>query len=263
MFLFNNLKTLFESINEYGAFVVILGVILFIVIIAILNMNSTINKFMEQSIKNDESYKQIIMEQDKAIIGQLSNLKEQLDKVNKMPFEKDLIKTFARLSNSLKDYCKQSMDEIKAERLAVYLFHNGSYSTHGIHFFKMSCVCEKVTIGSGVRERSIDHTNIPINLFDSMIEGLVNDGYYIIKRTDENIEFNNHNIFFSANKIKFVHAITIFDNDNNIIGFTLAESSNEYSDEEFNKQKEVIGRFITQVVPVLTYSEYTDMNVNK
>lgn len=255
------LDLFFKSLNEYGAFTVILGVVLFIVVLIVINMNSTVNKFIDQSIKNDESYRQIIDEQNKAIIDQLNDAKKEI--IEKAPFEKDLFKTFVKLNNSLKDYCKQAMDEVNAERLAVYLFHNGSYSTHGIHFFKMSCVCEKVTIGSGVRERSIDHNNIPINLFDSMIEGLVNDGYYVIKRTDENIEFNNHNIFFSANKIKFVHAITIFDNDNNIIGFVLAESSHDYTDEEFNKQTEVISRFITQVVPVLTYSEYTDMNINK
>lgn len=255
------LKMFFESLQEYGAFTVILGVVLFIVVLAVINMNNTINKFVQQSIKNDESYRQIINDQNKAMIEQLNNTKKEI--IEKAPFEKDLVRTFIKLNNSLKDYCKQAMDEVNAERLAVYLFHNGTYSTHGIHFFKMSCICEKVTIGSGVRERSIEHNNIPINLFDSMIESLINDGCYIIKKSDENIEFKNHNIFFSANKIKFVQAITIFDNDNNIIGFVLAESSQEYSDKLVEKQKAIIGKFISQVVPVLTYSEYTDMNINK
>ena len=113
-----------------------------------------------------------------------------------------------------------SMDDIKAQRLGIYLFHDGTYSLNGIHFFKMSCICEKVVIGSGVRERAIEHSSIPINLFDSMIEGLMINGRYTMKRpSDDELNVSNVKIFFSSSKTSFIHIEAIYDTDNNIIGW--------------------------------------------
>lgn len=261
MLLSITLKDLFGSIDEYGPFAVILGVLLIIVIILIKSMNNTVNKFTQQSIENDKQYKQMMMDQNKAILDQLSDTKKEImDNQQPILNVEDLQITFDKLNRSIKDYCRQCMDTIKAQRLGIYLFHNGTYSLNGIHFFKMSCICEKVVVGSGTRERAIEHASIPINLFDDMIAQLIEEGSYLIKRPEKpsDLETSNMKIFFSSSKIKFIHTIAIYDNNNNIIGFVLAEMAQDYSEEMVNAQRISIKQLIDKITPVLIFSDYTE-----
>lgn len=259
------IQDIFGSIDEYGPFAVILGVVLFIVILVVKNMNDTVNKFTAQSIENDKQYKQLILDQNKAIIEQLAETKKEIIELeNQKPAlnVEDLQTTFDKINNSIKDYCRQCMDTIKAQRLGIYLFHNGTYSLNGLHFFKMSCICEKVAMGSGTRERSIEHSSIPINLFDDMISSLINNGNYVIKRPKniDELESSNIKIFFSSPKIKFIHTVTIYDNNNNIIGFVLAEMAQDYSNDLIDEQQIVIKDLINKITPVLLFSEYNNDN---
>ena len=180
--------------------------------------------------------------------------------LNKDPddYEIDLLsKTFVKLRNSIKDSCSKAMIQTKAVRLAIYLFHNGSVSTHGINFFKMSCICEKVAIGSGVHERAIDHNSMPINLFDDMIDELINHNKYIIMN-DESIEqTTSHKMFISSPKVMYSQALPIFDLENNILGFVLIEMDHEYERDRALKEAEYIDELVKQLIPILSYSDYS------
>lgn len=168
---------------------------------------------------------------------------------------KNLMSIFIKLREAIKENCVSTMNQIGAARIAIYLFHNGVRSTHGISFFKMSCICEKVAIGSGIRERMIEHTNIPINLFDEMVDRLVTYNRYIIMNNDENQE-TNHKIFISADKIYYTQLITIYDINNNMLGFVAVEMDKPYSKDEADKEKEILDELAKQLVPVLSYSDY-------
>ena len=242
-----------EAINEYGPFVVILAIFLYVFYMMIKSMNKSLNNFQQHSIKNDEDYRTLIAEQNKAMMEQLIS-EHSLEKPK---LEKDLLDTFVRLKDSIKDYCKLTMDKVMADRLAIYLFHNGSHSTHGINFFKMSCICEKVLIGCGIRERSIEHSNIPITLFDDMVDNLITNGYFVI-HNDENVANTNRRIFISGKRIKYVQCVSIFDEDNNMLGFVLSESSKEYNEEQAEKEREELKVLSNQIMPILSYSDYVN-----
>jgi len=168
---------------------------------------------------------------------------------------KTFMNTMVKLRTATKENCIAAMNEIDAARIAIYLFHNGTKSTHGMHFFKMSCMCEKVAIGSGVRERMMEHTNIPINLFDEMFEKLNTYNRYIIMN-DKNVNDTSHKIFISAEKINYVQLIAIYDIDNNMLGFISAEMSTSYSKESADEEKKVLDGLSKQLTPVLSFSEY-------
>ena len=127
MLLSISFKDMFGSIDEYGPFAVILGVVLIIVIILVKNMNDTVNKFTQQSIENDKQYKQMIIDQNKSILDQLSNTKKEImDNQQPDVNVEDLQTTFDKLNRSIKEYWRQCMDIIKAQRLGIYLIHNGT-----------------------------------------------------------------------------------------------------------------------------------------
>jgi hypothetical protein len=222
------------------------------------------NKLKESTQKDMNQIRDEIIKMEQRFVEEIQGLALQQEEHNSNARKKDrdLFNTFVKLRDSIKENCMNTMHDTKACRLAVYLLHNGSSSTHGVRFFKMSCICEKVAIGSGIREQSIEHSNIPINLFDDMVEKLINDGKYIIVNDDE---LNNRNcrIFISAQKIKYSQAVAIFDLNNNILGFVLAEMDHPYDRDIALQEKEKIDVFVNQLVPILSYSEYVETAIER
>lgn len=254
-----NISFLTEAIDKYGPITVILSVFLMLFIVIMHNTNKSLKDFQDKTLKNEETYRRSITEQNNKMMEQLLNTKEIISSPH---LEKDLFNVFMKLRTSISDNCKNAMDKISADRLAIYLFHNGSHSTHGINFFKTSCICEKVLIGSGIRERSVEHSNIPINLFDDMIGTLATGEAYVIFNDDQ-LQNTNRRIFISAQKIKYAQAVAIFDNNNNILGFVLAEMSHDYDKAIADEETKTIKALINQIMPVLTYSDYVDINLEK
>ena len=249
-----------KAISDYGPYAVILGIVLALFIYSIYNNHKMYKKFQEQSMKNNEEYKDGMVEITNKMVDQIL---ETYDK--KKPTEEnepELMKTFVKLRESMHDYCKDCMDKLKVDRLAIYLFHNGAHSTHGIKFFKVSCICENVRIGSGIREHSIEHSNIPLNLFDKMIDKLLSDGEYIIIN-DDNLQSMNCRIFISSDKIKYAIAEAIFDKNNVILGFVIIESSKEYDEETTETQRQELSKLVYQISPLLVYGDYIDINIEK
>jgi hypothetical protein len=181
------------------------------------------------------------------------------DKAN---LEVDLLSnTFVNLRNAIKESCRSTMIAIDANRLAIYLFHNGNVSTHGVNFFKMTCICERIKHGSGIKEQYLSHTNLTINLFDDMIDELITNGRYTIINSDDILD-SSKKIFISSKNITYSHAVSIFDNKNNILGFILVEMSHEYSRERSINEFEALNILASQLVPALTYSNYYDIAMN-
>ena len=204
-------------------------------------------KEMKRNIEN-ESMEYIKNALD-AAVAEIAN--KSMEKNSK----KDLATTFAKLRESIKDNTSNVMNNTGAIRIAVYLFHNGTKTTHGIDFFKFSCICEKVVAGSGVKEQSMNQSNIPVNLFDPMLDSLINNGRYIIIKS-EDLENTNQRIFISSPKINYSQAVGIFDNKNNLLGFVLAEMDKTYNKHSVNEEYLSLKSFVAQIVPALAYSDY-------
>ena len=117
-------------------------------------------------------------------------------------------------------------------------------------------------IVSGIREHSIEHSNIPLNLFDKMIDKLLSDGEYIIIN-DDNLQSMNCRIFISSDKIKYAIAEAIFDKNNVILGFVIIESFKEYDEKTTETQRQELSKLVYQISPLLVYGDYIDINIEK
>lgn len=256
----NDVESMAGIINNYGPSVAILAVILVLFIVIIYNNNKALKKYEAQSIKNEEFYTETFTKITEQLLKKVMDTKES--KETEQDKEVDLFDTFVKLKASMQDKCKESMKAINADRLAIYLFHDGTHSTHGIKFFKMSCICESIVVGSGIREHTVDHASVPINLFDTMIDELIKNGSYTIMR-DNNIINSNHKMFLSASKINYAISIALFDNSNNILGFILAEFAKDYNEDEVNDKYKVLRTLAGQLIPILAYGDYVNININK
>ena len=244
-------------------FIISMTLIIFTTLIIISNKKlvQKINKTFSDDCNN---YKEDLKKQNTELTKQLlDQVAKQISNSNIKDndgLRKNLMNVFVKLGSVIKDNCVNAMNQIGAARIAIYLCHNGVRSTHGISFFKISCMCEKVAIGSGVRERMVEHTNIPLNLFDEMIDMLITNNRYIIMNNEDTQE-STHKMFISADKIKYTQLVTIYDINNNMLGFVAVEMDKPFNKDEADKEKEVLDGLVKQLVPVLSYSDYSSIKI--
>ena len=171
--------------------------------------------------------------------------------------QRDLLNIFDKLRKLIKEDLNNTITNTNAVRTGIYLFHNGTKSLQGLEFLKTSCIAEKIVVGSGIKERMIEHTNLPINLFDDMFDKLVSTGRYIIMNDEETMQ-TERSKFISNSKIRYSLAVCIYDNSNNILGFILSEYDHAYTKQVSDAEYKKLFEFAKKIAPVLSFSEYAD-----
>lgn len=118
-----------DLIHNYGAETVILAVF----ILGIIAMFGYI-------LRSNQKTNNQLMEQQKQIFDYLVSKDQQPIQPTKPMSVKEpnIIEIFLGINENLKGILKSIFDELNGDRIAVYVFHNGSYSSHGLPFFKVS-----------------------------------------------------------------------------------------------------------------------------
>lgn len=213
-----------QLIHTYGASAVIIAVFL-IILLGILTY----------IIRSSQKTNNQIIKQQQELVNMLVNMAEKQN-INttekpKIVKEPNLVETFLNINGSIKDTLKDISDDLSADRTSVYVFHNGVFSSHGLPFFKMSCVCEIVKKNSGVIKNLKNHSGLPLQMFDTTISNLYKNGSMTIQDTedDDNELVQNSPVLcgmLKNNSIKSATGIAIYDHDNNIMGILMVEYVN-------------------------------------
>lgn len=98
-----------------------------------------------------------------------------------------LVKLYVKLNTLLKTDLKKVCKEVNAERIAIYLFHNGTYSLSGFPFIKMSCICEILKPHSNTILKQPQQVNIPINAVDDFLSDLFHHSIFISTKSDKDL----------------------------------------------------------------------------
>ena len=247
-----------EAIDKYGSTAVILGVFIVLMICMVMSNNNSNKKLTETMIKNNEAYCEAIKKQNEDLLEKLiasTNYGKNYD-------EKDLASIFVKLNSILKNECRKVQTKLNADSLCIYVLHNGTVASHGLPFFKMSCICEWIRKGTGISSRLREHTNLPLTLFDKLISGLFNNGEFIIDGT--NSKDSNLAMFMNGRKVLNCMCVAIYDNDNKIMGFMAAELAYDITSDEdkLKKVREELWDLANTVKPVLDYSGLNEVDNN-
>lgn len=248
-----------DLINTYGASTVIIAVFLIVLVCMFMYILRTNQKTNNQLIKQQQELVSRLLEKEDK-----KDNEEDKEEHSKIKTEPDIVEMFLKINAGLKDTLKDIQDEINADKVAVYVFHNGVYSSHGLPFFKTSCVCDVVKKNCGVG-KSITHSNLPLQMFDNNISHLYKHGYMSVcdVDNDEDDIVKDAPILigmFKNNNIKSVSGVSIYDHDNNMVGILIGEFT-EVHDEEF--LKDVENKLIANaplLSPILEYSGIYDNN---
>ena len=276
-----------EAISKYGVAVVIMAVffVIFMILIVIMLYSNTkmINQIMTSKSDSEKQDQQLISkfvdsaldakgikDSDKIVSTLTNELKESLLPLEQAvkhitegsnndkddDYHKDLVGAYSDINMAFKDISRSTMNTLNCDRVAIYIFHNGNKSMHGLPFFKMSCIHEWTSHGNNTL-RGKSHMDMPLHLFNDFIENLYTSGVYKAQDVDKSAEEDPSIKEFTAfSNAKSIYLVAMKDNDGALAGFVAAEFSHietfEDDSERDKSIKEIIDNMISKISPIVT-----------
>lgn len=236
-------------IQQYGPLIVILAVflLLFLTIFAY-----TINANKKAIESDREMNKQLVT----SILNDYFAKTAKVVEGNKNYDEKNIVNIFVKLNKALKNVCESTCKKTNSDRTAIYVFHNGSQASHGLPFFKLTCISEWVSKNSNSNIKMAEHTALPLNLFDNIIQGLYENSEYriILDKSKDPGDM----LFLKNTKIKDCFFIPIYDDDNNMMGFIFNGYNTVRDNIDIEKEKESLADLASTAKPVIEFSKCQD-----
>lgn len=249
-----NIGLLSKYIQDYGPFIVILSVFLFVFILIISYLINTNKKTFNL---NAELNEQLI----KSLIDNAFEQNSQALALKKPYDEKKIVDIFVELNKTLKTACEHTMRNTNSDRTAIYVFHNGSHASHGLPFFRLTCICETISKASNTNIKITDHSSVPLNYFESIVYSLYSDSQYRII-TDKTTEAGDI-LFIKDTKLKDCFFIPIYDDDNNMMGFIFNGYNSYDNNRTMEQEKERLITLAMTAKPVIEYSRCQEYKSNK
>ena len=239
-----------DLIHTYGASTVIIAVFI-IGMIAMFGYILKVNqKTNNQLIKQQQQLLDLLLKREE---------EEKKPKPKEVRKEPNIIQMFLGINDNIKDILRDIYDDIDPTRVSVYVFHNGSYSSHGLPFFKASCICEMIRKNCGVTKSLNSHVGLPLQMFDNSISYLYKYGKMsMIDINDDSIELVKESPILvgmlKKNSAQSASAVSIYDHDNNILGILLAEFAEVHDMEFMLNIEDELNRRAPMLSPILEYS---------
>ncbi len=244
-------NTTAQMINQEGLGTVILALFI-VVFLAMQYMQWKQAKADREAneIANNNLINTFIAQHEK-ILNTIINNKEMNN--YQLHEEKDLMTLFGNIHKRLREDCREALEILNADRTAVYVFHNGSHSSHGLPFVRFTCISETISKNSNINIKIGDHSAITVGTYDSIITGLYDNSEYRI-----NVETTKDPVdlaFLKNTKIKDCFMVPVYDDDNNMMGFVLNGYNTIDENRDFETEKEYLVDLAQKAQPVIEYSK--------
>ena len=275
-----------EALHKYGPIAIIFAVsaviVLMLILVAIVSFviliiknskkgdsifgfsKDIITSFLANNEKREEEKKEEELKMWEECNKQLNELKDKIELTsiqqheqqqnNPDYYHKDILKSYIDINMALKDASRNCQDKINCDRLAIYVFHNGNKSFHGLPFFKMSCVHEwnRMRINS-LRGKS--HMNMPLHLFDFVVD-LYKDGFFKnlnIEKTKSSDEEDKGILEFVNYSNTEAIYITAIKNNDALCGFICAEFNTPFSPDEVRDESifKSLNKYAEEARPII------------
>ena len=248
----NSASTVARLLYDYGPVVTIVSIFLVLFIIIFLFL-----------IRTQQKSNESIMKEHKALIENIVRMNEMMYTKNvnediKEESTAEIMNIFLKISTTLKTHMGPYLGFLNAERLAVYLFHNGLHTPHGFPFFKFSCICEQIL--NPVFAKIKNHKDFPINLMSDFVKDLFEhkDISYYDGPKPENMDPMFEKLL--TDRINKYIVRGIFDSNGNLIGFVWVEfKSNAIDSTSFEAKSDKVNSLIKDITPILEFSDFNNV----
>ena len=137
--------------------------------------------------------------------------------------EKNIVEIFLRISDSLKYNVKEILEDVDADRVEFYLFHNGTHSLNNIPFLKASCICEVDKDGLAKYHLIKMHKDIPIGFMEELVVDLLKKHNFVIYKNENKIDAFISKLFFDEQDKTCIFSGIFEYNSGELLGFIVAE----------------------------------------
>ena len=209
-------QSLGRMINEFGPFVfglvafLLIIVLLIVLLIYLAKAMSANNNNQSNGNNNDR----------------IRYLEEELARMrgdNPTTKEKNIVEIFLRISDSLKHNVKEILEDVDADRVEFYLFHNGTHSLNNIPFLKASCICEVDKDGLAKYHLIKMHKDIPIGFMEELVVDLLKKHNFVIYKNENKIDAFISKLFFDEQDKTCIFSGIFEYNSGELLGFIVAE----------------------------------------
>lgn len=263
----DQITSLAELIHKIGPVAVILAVFLILFLVIVMTL---LKGFMNNQKKLQEQNEQLTQ----IMITTFENQKKLRDEEDTAPIpkknydERNMVGIFVELNRTFKMDCKQYAQALACDRIAIYVFHNGSHSSHGLPFFKTTCVSEWIKPGCGIPTHLMDSNAVPLTVFDDIIDRLYTYGQVIVRNTETNFNDilenpSNHAIkstsfFLGKDGAKVAIFAGTYDSFENMCAFVMVEYLTVINPEEVQTSLAIMRQFCTHIRPTLEFCNIGD-----
>lgn len=209
-------QSLGRMINDFGPFVFglvafLLIIVLLIVLLIYLAKAMSANNNNQSNGNNDD---------------RIRYLEEELVRMRgdkPTTKEKNIVEIFLRISDSLKHNVKEILEDVDADRVEFYLFHNGTHSLNNIPFLKASCICEVDKDGLAKYHLIKMHKDIPIGFMEELVVDLLKKHNFVIYKNENKIDAFISKLFFDEQDKTCIFSGIFEYNSGELLGFIVAE----------------------------------------
>lgn len=260
-------STLAKLLNEYGTEVVIIAVFIFLFGIFAFAFLRILNKLVETIIKQNQTLvDKISGTSDKKEEKKESKSKDKEETPKKEDTQTSepklgLVANNVYINKIFSEVAKKVSADLHADRVAIYVFHNGNKTPFGYSFVKMTCIYEETLKGTSTA-RATAHQGVPLHVFTNIIDCLLRNGEYIVGNV------YNHGIisadeqilnFISGSRTKALFAIAVKDTAGEVAGFIIAEFDNEQdfsNTARYNEARTSLKRMSDTIQPIIANDEF-------
>ena len=257
----DNVEKYASMIDKYGISVVVAAVFITIAVMSMFIIMKSYLKIQKQIQNQQNEVQQQIQNQQsemlKTILESLKGTKSGEDDNT----HKDLVDTFTKINTPIRQVLESVSEQIESDRISVYVFHNGTNSTHGLPFIKITCLTEVMRKGTLITRKASIHTSMSAAMFDKSVPYLSKHEMAIISSTDNiSDEFPVIKNILDSSGVKSAAFLALYDSDQNMLGIMISEFEEEKSEEELNMIMVDMVSSSRTITPILDYSDYQKNN---
>lgn len=170
----------------------------------------------------------------------------------------DVLKTYSKISKTIQPMMIKAKDDFDADRISMFVFHNGTHSSHGLPFYKYTCIQEVLNREKLAPSRIAEQQGAPLSILDNMtLTQLAESDGFIIDVSMDYI-FPMATARLKRDGFKSSVAITIKAGDDEVIGFIYMGFSDERSKDELNDIMIRMSERASSVASILDFNKNRD-----
>lgn len=249
-----DIKTISDAIQKYGIITVIVAALIILALI-------TIGIILKIALSNTSSLNKQLEAQQNTVDSLIKALKNsELEKVHQCTAEDhasiEFMSNYSKVMERLKSLCNEVYDNIKADRVLIDVFHNGSKAFNGLPFLKATCISQWMR-SSMLGKRRNPEKDIPLNFFSREISSYSEKGFSyemnveLLKETDPYVHK-----WFTTDKVIAYVSVPLY-NNGNLVGlvraefFTIIESDSKV--EEYRKELDLLSERASSLLAIVGY----------